>query len=168
MFGSRSSLVGKYLFLASSILFLSKSKTLTKKDEETYLWSQTFTTELTKEELLKTKDNIEKNIAKLEEELRNKDIRKILQQEEERIDNDYEVKKDALKNFNKYWEEAKQQEEDEKAIKKKELKKYVDNYKELKKEYLKKKQQMWLAEKQSYEQQLEHHLKQMEEFKGQL
>lgn len=139
---------------------------MSKNEDGTYTWFQSFKSILTPEEHKKNTNNLEGTVKRLQELLLELDIRKILMMEDKRLEFERGVKKDALKNFDKYWEELEASKEDRKAKEKEELKKYVLNFDEIKKKVLQMKKEATLREIRDYKDQLKENNKTLEYYYG--
>jgi len=125
---------------------IKDEKKLTKKGES-YFWEQSFISELTKEDVKNYKENIELNIKKIEKDMREKDIRKLLQVEENKLEAEFKTKHEALSNFDQYWQEILQEQETRKEDEKKNIKQQVAMYEEIKKTHLANKKKQFLDDK---------------------
>ena len=134
-------------------------------EDGTHTWFQSFESILTKEDYNKNKVNLENTVEKLKSLLLELDIRKILAKECSKLEFERGVKKDSLKNFDKYWEELEASKEERKKAEKTELKKYLDNFDEIKKKVLEMRKTETMREIKDYKDQLEGNKKNLEHYK---
>ena len=83
---------------------LKDEKKLTKVDDG-YIWSQQFESKLTQEDFDKNKSNLQKNIDYLKKQIKELDIRKLIEKKKKELDKTLAINKEAIKNFDKYVEE---------------------------------------------------------------
>ena len=76
-----------------------------EKNKEGYKWHSLYESQMTDEDFEEALEYFRSRVRLLEKDLEENDIDKVIEEESKKLDHEKEVKKEALKNFKKYWRE---------------------------------------------------------------
>ncbi len=127
---------------------LMDKKSLVKTGDN-YVWSQEYKAELEQVDFDKNKRNLQGNVNMSKAKLKTLDIRKSIEQLKISLKNEYNINKEALKNFDQYIEDSIETIKIKVSGEKNNMRMFIDNYEEVVKQAIvDEKKKLMLEQKQ--------------------
>ncbi len=118
------------------MVVLKDSSGFKREHDNGFVWTTEYKERITKADFKKRKEFLEKNIETLKENIKSMDFEEFMKDQNNKLDLELNANKEALENFDKYFEASIQTMKDNKGKKKQEIQGIVDNFEKAKKIFL--------------------------------